>query len=161
MANVRNLRREASTLLRLAKRAFKLIRDNDVGPSEDRTVLLQEMRECIDRADPPDFDDSASSVNLTMTNATADALVLIMKECAAESEEHNDAYQAVLEGLERTKQRTYLRLDLNHVILKRVHFAVRYKGKRQQEKAFKRLAKEIETLGLNKNPMEILGRMGL
>lgn len=161
MASVRNLRREAPALLKLTKQAFKFIRDNPSGPDEDRNALLAELREAIDRVEPPVFDERDTSVNLTMTNPTADAIVSILGEWAKHSRDDRVVLEAVNEGLRRTKQRAYLRLDLNHVILQRLHFLLRHNGGREQEKSFKRLSQELEENGLNKNPMEIIGRMGL
>lgn len=154
MANVRNLRREASALLRAAKKAFRFLRDHPSGSDMERGALLKELKETIDRADPPSFDVDDASVLLTMTNPTADALL----KAAADDPE---LVEALRDGLKCTKQRAYVRLDLNHVLLRRLHFVLQCKAPQPQASSFKRLAVEVERDGLKKNPMEILGRMGL
>jgi hypothetical protein len=160
MANVRNLRREASSLFAATKRAFKFIRDNPSGAPEEREAVLQALREVIDRTDPPDFDESLCAINLVMTNPTADAIMEILKGSAAESEEARATYEAMTEGMRRTKQRVYVRLNLDHVTLRHLHYVLRHKPPRAQEAAFERLANSV-AIGLQKNPMEILGQMGL
>jgi hypothetical protein len=161
MANVRNLRREASSLLRVAKRAFKFVRQHAAGDDTERQSLLKELQEVIDRADPPSFDDSLSSVTLVMTNPTADALLKILEERAGKSDEDRDLFGAVTQGVRRTAQRVYVRLDVNHVVLRQLHYVLLHTGPKPQKDAFKRLAIDVEKDGLRKNPMEILGRMGL
>lgn len=157
MANVRNLRKAASSLLDVSKQAFKFIRDNPSGPATEREALLQALREVIDTADPPSFDEDLSTLTLTMTPPTHEALVDALRA----RHDDRDALEAVIEGTHATKQRVYVKLDLNHVILNKIHFVLRHTNKQAQEKSFKRLALDVEINGLNKNPMEILGRMAL
>lgn len=160
MANVRTLRKEASSLLRVAKAALRFIRDNPTGLDEEREQVLTELRSVIDRADPPSFDEDAATLTLVMTIPTADAIVEILTKRVQEGHDEQDVLSAVKDGMRRTQQRCYLRLDLNHAVLKKLHFLLRHTNKTPQEKSFKRLAEEIEK-GCERNPMEILGRMGL
>jgi hypothetical protein len=156
MANVRNLRKAASSLLDVSKKAFKFIRDNPSGPDSDREALLQRLREVIDIADPPTFDEDLSMLSLTMTPPTYTAIIEVLKS----RPDDRDTLEAVREGTHETKQRVYVKLDLNHVILRKLHFVLTHSGKQPQEKSFKRLAKDVEH-GLERNPMEILGRCAL
>ena len=160
MANAQTLRKSAPDLLRLTKEAFKFIRDNPVGDEVARNELLARLRSVINEADPPVFDEKMASVQLVMTNMTADALVHAM-ESLTSSEEEADILRHVYEGLRRTKQRAYLRLDLNPLVLRRVRYVLMHSSSANTDKAFKRLVEEIERNGLSKNPMEILGKMAL
>lgn len=156
MANVRNLRKAASSLLDVSKRAFKFIRDNPSGPATDREALLRALQTVIDLADPPLFDENISTVTLTMTPPTYEVLLVALKA----RPDDKDAVQAILEGAHETKQRVYVKLDLNHITLNKIHFVLRHTATKAQEKSFKRLAMDVEA-GLNKNPMEILARNAL
>jgi len=162
MADVRSLRKEASSLLRLAKSAFKFIRDNPSGPPSEREALLKELREVIDRADPPKFDEDLVTVCVQMTHRTAEAVESVLTERADLSELDRDVLEACTSGFRRTdKRRAYLRLDLDSRILRRLQYALLHTERPYQDKPFKRLAKEIEDQAAGKNPMVILGQMGL
>jgi len=167
MATARTLRKEASALLAGVKSAFKFIRDNPSGVESEREQLLIDLVALIDRADPPSNNDDLLVVTLVMTNVTATALLDLLKSLSPEELrdcEMNDCgeiFESVSSGLRRTKQRAYLRLDLNPPLLRSLHYVLSHKGKATQEKPFKRLAEAIMDNGLAKNPMEILGRMGL
>lgn len=151
----RNLRKEAISLFRISKKAFRFIRDR-APDSDDRAALLKELREVIDRADPPSFDEDLSMLTLTMTPPTYSAIVTALKD----RREDADALEAVVEGTHETKQRVYVKLDLNHVILRKLHFVLVHKATQPQAGSFKRLAKDVEK-AMERNPMEILGRMAL
>jgi hypothetical protein len=156
MANVRNLRKAASSLLDVSKKAFKFIRDNPSGSASEREALLRALQAVIDLADPPLFDESGSTVTLTMTPTTYTAILASLRA----RPDDKDAVQAILEGTHETKQRVYVKLDLNHITLNKIYFVLRHTATRPQEKSFKRLAFAVEA-GLNKNPMEILARNAL
>lgn len=161
MAKVRALRKEASALLRAAKKAFKFIRDNPSGHENERKEVLKLLLEVIDRVDPPVMDERITTVELTMTNGSADCLLDALKDRSTVSEEDEAVLEAVMEGIRRTKQRVYVRLDLNPSILRRLRYVLKHTKTKHSDSAFERLASYIETEGLDKNPMEILGRMGL
>lgn len=110
----------------------------------------------IDLADPPEFDEDASMVTLTMTPPTYEALLVALQS----RPDDKDALQAVREGTHETQQRVYVKLDLNHITLNKIHFVLRHTTTKAQEKSFRRLALDVER-GLNKNPMEILARNAL
>jgi hypothetical protein len=153
--------------LDVAKSAFKFIRDNPSGDSSEREQLLADLIAVIDRADPPSTNDDLLVMKLIMTNTTATALLDLLKKLSPEELDDceftdvEEILEAVSSGLRRTKQRAYLRLDLNPPLLRTLHYVLSYKGETAQEKSFKRMAKEIMDDGLAKNPMEIIGRMGL
>ena len=159
MANARTLRKEASSLLKEAKKAFKFIRDNPAGPESQRQALLKSLQEVIDRADPPVFDENLTTIKLTMTNPSADAVLKALS--SRDGKEDADALDAVSLGLRRTAQRAYIRLELNPSVLRHICYVLRHTTTKQQDKVFERLANEIEEGVATRNPMEILGRMGL
>lgn len=146
-------------MLKATKDAFKFIRDNHFGNESEREALLQQLREVIDRADPPNYDADLASIRLTMTNPTADKIIKTLED--KDSKEDQEVLEAVRKGLRRTKQRAYIRLDLDMALLRRLRFHLRTTTSTHQEKSFKRLADFIEAEALSKNPMEIIARMGL
>lgn len=159
MAKTVHLRREASSLLKAVKTAFKFIRDNPVGPESEREALLQQLREVIDRADPPIYDADLASIRLAMTNPTADKIIEIFEK--RDEELDRAVLEAVQKGIRRTKQRAYIRLELDMTVLRRLRFVLLTSRTDYQDKPFKRLAQFIEEEALAKNPMEIIARMGL
>ena len=162
MANARTLRKEASSLLRAAKSAFKFLRDNPAGGTEvERAEVLQQLLEVIDRADPPDFDERLTTIQLTMTNPTLSVLIKAVEERRGHTEEDDLVWEALQTGTRRTQQRAYLRLELDPCVLRRLSYVLLHTETDHQDKAFKRLAADIEAEALSKNPMDILGRMGL
>jgi hypothetical protein len=166
MGKAQALRKEANALLAVSKDALRFLMRMDAPKSSDAlanyTKLMEDLREVIDRADPPRFDDkNLSSFRLVMTNLTADEILHQLKERAVHNEGDGDVLQAVEEGMRRTKQRVYLRLGFNPVILRRLCFVLRHTGESGKDKAFKRLAVQIEEEGLSKNPMEVIAQMGL
>lgn len=161
MATVRTLRREASALLEISKSAFKFIRDNPCGDEKERERLLHQMRTVLDRADPPTLDEDLITIQLSMTNPTADAILATLEERSETFSEDQPVLEVVREGLRRTKQRAFVRLEINPRILRRLRYVLLHTKLKYQEKSFKRLAKQIEEDLKNKNPMEILGKMAL
>lgn len=161
MATVRTLRREASALLEISKSAFKFIRDHPSGDPKEREKLLARMRAVLDRADPPTVDDDLITIKLSMTNPTADAIIETLEKRSESFSDDAEVLEAVREGLRRTKQRAFVRLEINPKILRRLRYVLLHTNSKYQEKPFKRLAKQIEKDLLNKNPMEILGKMAL
>jgi len=161
MSKVKTLKKEAPELLRVAKLAFKFIRDNPVGVEADRDALLGDLQAVIDRADPPVFDESLTTVKLTMTNATADTILTALAERASLGPDDMRVYEVFQESLRRTKQRAYAVLDLNFAVLRKLHYVLRHTKTTHQDTALQRLADKINEEGLSKNPMHILGEMGL
>lgn len=160
MSKARRLQREAANLLRVAKTAYKFIRDSEVGSEAEREKLLEELQAVIDRADPPVFDEDLTTVKLTMTNASADTLLDVLTKKATDSAEDRETFNAFKRGLRRTKQRAYCRLELDATVLRRLRYVLLHTKVPHQDAAFSRLALEIEE-GLKQNPMQILGKMAL
>lgn len=161
MATVRSLRKEASSLLEVAKLSFKFIRDNPGGDKSEREEVLRRMREVLDRIEPPSLDEDLITVKLSMTNPTADVILETLRERAESFDADLEVLAAVTEGLRRTKQRAFIRLDIDSRILRRLRYVLMHTRSNYQEKPFKRLAKQIEQELNDKNPMEILGKMAL
>lgn len=162
MANARTLRKEASALLRAVKTAFKFLRDNPAGGTEvERAEVLQQLLDVINRADPPTFDERLTTIQLTMTNPTLTAIFKAVEGRKGHTEEDDLVWEAVKSGARRTQKRAYLRLELDHTVLRHLSYVLLHTKTEHQDKAFKRLVVEIEAEALSKNPMDILGRMGL
>jgi len=157
----RPIRKEAVSLLRVSKAAFKFIRDNPSGPDQERETLLEELRAVIDRADPPVFDEDLVMLVVTMTHKTADAVESVLIERADLSALDQEVLDAFIRGHARKQKRAYLRLDLDPRILRRLQYALMHSERPYQDRPFKRLAREIEEQAAAKNPMLILGQMGL
>jgi hypothetical protein len=160
-ATVVRLRKEARKLFEVSVAAFKFIRDNPSGHDEEREALLQALREVIDRVDPPIVDESLISIDLPMTNYTLDVLLKVLEDRKGMSDEDGDVFEAVKSGARRTKQRAFVKLDINPAVLRRLRYVLMHTKTEYQDRPFKRLAKLIEEQGMSKNPMEVIARMGL
>lgn len=161
MSKAKTIKKEARELLRVAKLAFKFIRDNPSGVESEREELLEDLQAVIDRADPPVFDESMTTVKTVMTHATKDTILEALEERASLSNEDAMTLEAFRKGLRETKQRVYLTLDIDFTVLRKLHYVLRHTKTAYQDKALERLAEEIEKQGFTKNPMRILGEMGL
>ena len=166
MGKAQALRKEGRALLSVSKDALRFLMrmeaPTQVDALADYEKLMSDLSVVINRADPPRFDDeNLSSFRLTMTNPTADEILHQLRERAVFEEIDGDLLREVEEGMRRTKQRVYLRLGFNPVLLRRMRYILLHTGDSGRDKAFKRLAEDIKKHGLSKNPMEVLARMGL
>jgi hypothetical protein len=165
MSRMRTIRDNAPALLDATKVALKhLLRQEphelDVVESRRQEVMFL-LREAIESAEPPVFDEASSSVRLTMTAATYKFLHKILSERAIRNRDDKLVLEALLEGVRETKQRIYVTLGINPRVLRRLAFVLKHTASPKQDKPFKRMAKQIEEDGLTKNPMEILARQSL
>ncbi len=166
MNRAQALRKEARALLSVSKDSLRFLMRMDPPAELDALAnykkLMLELSEVIKRADPPRFDDeNVSSFRLVMTHPTADEILHQLRKRSAFNEVDESVLREVEEGMRRTKQRVYLRLGFNPVLLRRLRYVLLHFGSSGRDKAFKRLAEDIEKQGLSKNPMEVLARMGL
>jgi len=165
MSRMRIIRANAPELLLASKEALKHLIRQEIHPLADEEAKRQEvmrtLREAIDAAEPVHFDETCSSVRLQMTTATWDSLHHVLRASAAVNKDDKLVLDAVEEGYRYTKQRIYVTLGISPRILRRLVFTLNHKPPTAQVKPFGRLAKQIEKDGLTKNPMEILGEMGL
>lgn len=159
MANARRLRTHGEELFRVSKEAFKLIRDNPIGRDEDRNRLLEDLGRVIDLIDPPVSDESLTTIQLTMTNPTVDLLISIFEQRSGPKDQ--EVLRMLTTGTRRTKQRAYVKLDIDHEILRHLRYVMLHTKTQYHDTTFRRLAAEIEKGVLEKNPMEILGKMAL
>jgi hypothetical protein len=162
---MRTIRSNAPKLLEASKGALRYLIRQDPEPlpeqEQKRREIMALLREAVDAAEPPEFDEALTSVRLQMTTATWDALHHVLRTQAVSNRDDKLVLGAVEEGMRKTKQRIYVTLAINPKILRRLVFTLRHKPTTAQTKPFTRLAKQIEKDGLTKNPMEILGQMGL
>jgi len=165
MSRMRTLRKQAPVLLEATKEALRYLLRQDPHTLESeekkRQDLMAVLKQAIDAAEPPVFDERETSMRLVMTPASWRALDKILTERADRNRDDKMVYDAVHEGLKESKQRIYVTLPINHVVLRRLKFILSHTSTSDQEKSFKRMAAEIEKDGLSKNPMEILAQMGL
>jgi len=165
MSRMRIVRQQAPVLLEAAKEALRHLLRQDPYPmaveEEKRQAVMAVLRKAIDAADPPTFDERETSIRLVMTPATWHALDKILETRASLNKDDKLVYDAVHEEVRKTKQRIYVTLAINHLILRRLCFVLKHAPPADQDRSFKRLAEEIEKDGLTKNPMEILAQMGL
>jgi len=163
MGQMRQIRQEAPLLLEATKTALRFLRGQDPFPlasdESERQKVMEVLCNAIERAEPTTFDDSISSLRLTMTHPSWNALLKIMG--ALTTEEDRLVHVALVEGFRETKQRVYVSLSINPRILRRLKFVLTHMAPSSQGNAFARLAEQIKEDGLSKNPMEILGQMGL
>jgi hypothetical protein len=162
---MRQIRKEAPVLLEASKEALRFLLRQDPHPlaeeEQKRKRVMAVLKKAIDAAEPPTFDERDTSIRLVMTPATWKTLSEILKERACRNKDDKLVYEAVVEGLKETKQRVYVTLAINPMVLRRLRFILKHTSTSDQEKPFKRMAEEIEKNGLTKNPMEILAQMGL
>ena len=165
MSRMRTIRENAPALLGATKVALKhLLRQETCELASDeaqRQGVMARLRAAIDAAEPSSFDESSSSVRLTMTAATYKFLLRALKDRARSNRDDKLVLEAVLEGVRETKQRIYVTLGINHRVLRRLAFVLKHTASPKQDKPFKRMAEQIEKDGLTKNPMEILAHQGL
>lgn len=165
MSRMRTIRDNAPALLTATKEALKhLLRQepHDLDSDEScRQKVMAHLREAIETAEPSSFDESSSSVRLTMTTPTYKFLHKILHARARSNQDDKLVLEAVLEGMRETKQRVYVTLGINPRVLRRLAFVLKHTASAKQDKPFKRMAKQIEEDGLTKNPMEILAQQSL
>jgi len=165
LGRLATIRKHAPLLLEASKEALRLLVDQDPHPvdSEEakRQKVLTQLREAINAADPPNFDERNYTVRLVMTHGTWKALHDILVKRAKSNRDDEPVLEAAEEGVRFTKQRVYVTLDLDHSVLRRLQFVLRHSKTTAQEKSFQRLAKQIGEEGLSKNPMELLAEQGL
>ena len=165
MSRMRQIRQEAPALLEATKVAMRYLLRQDPHPLESEEQKRQEvmavLKEAIDKAEPPVFDERDTQIRRVMTPNVWSTLDKILAERASRNNDDKLVYDTVLEGLRETKQRVYVTLAINPVILRRLHFILNHTATSGMDKPFKRMAAEIENDGLSKNPMEILAKMGL
>jgi hypothetical protein len=165
MSRMRIIRANAPKLLDATKTALKHLLRQDPHPlaqeEEKRQRVMAELRMAIEAAEPPKFDEAISSIRLQMTGPTWKKLSDILQKRACQNADDRAVLEAVEEGFRETKQRVYITLALNHVILRRLCFVLEHTKSASHDKPFRRLAVQIKEEGLTKNPMEILAEMGL
>jgi hypothetical protein len=162
---MRKVRASAPQLLEATKASLRYLLRQDPHTLADeeakRQKLMAILRDAIEAADPPKFDEARTSVKLQMTHGTWACLREVLEKRANENRDDKVVLGAVMESFRETKQRVFLVLGINHAVLRRLAFVLRHTARPSQDKPFKRLADEIEERGLTKNPMEILAEMGL
>lgn len=165
MSRMRTIRDNAPALLTATKEALRhFLRQEPHELDSDesrRQEIMAHLREAIETAEPPSFDESSSSVRLTMTTPTYKFLHETLRARARSNRDDRLVLEAILEGVRATKQRVYVTLGINPRVLRRLVFVLKHTASAKQDKPFKRMAKQIEEDGLTKNPMEILARQGL
>jgi type I site-specific restriction endonuclease len=165
MSRMKQIRQQAPVLLSATKDALRFLRSLDPHelPEEEdkRQAVMRTLAEAINTAEPPAFDERDTTVRLTMTPPSWRELSKILADRATRNKDDKMVYDAAHEGLRETKQRAYVTLAINPVILRRLHFILKHTAPANQEKSFERMAKQIEEDGLSKNPMEILAKMAL
>lgn len=159
------IRKNAILLLDACKESLRYLRRQDPHPIEDeenqRQKLMALLGGAIEKAEPDSFDERDTSIRLVMTPKTWGVLERILVERSSRNSDDRLVYESVLEGYRETKQRIYLTLGINPVVLRRLQFILSHTSTVDQKKPFRRMAREIKEKGLSKNPMEILAEMGL
>lgn len=159
------MRKHAPELLHASREALRhLFRQDPCELDEDeveRQRVMAVLREAIEAADPTDFDESEVTVRLTMTHLSWLALRELLEDAAKKNDDDRLVLDACLEGHRETKQRVYVVLPINPLVLRRLKYLLEHKAPSAQAKAFGRMAKQIEEDGLSQNPMEVIARMAL
>lgn len=165
MSRMRQIRKEAPLLLEATKDALRFVRSLDAHelPEEEakRQQVMATLAKAIEKAEPLTFDERDTSVRLVMSPACYAYLVKTLKERASREKDYCDVVTAVEENTRHTKQRVYLTLAINPVILRHLKFVLDHTKTTLFDRPFTRMSKQIKEEGLTKNPMEILAKMGL
>jgi len=162
---MRQIRQEAPALLEATKESLRYLLRQDPHPlavdEQARQELMVHLREAIDAAEPPTFDERDTTVRLVMTPPTWKILSGVLKGRAPLNKDNRRLFDVVHGSVRETKQRVYLTLDIHHETLRQLNRVLKHCPPSGWEKPFKRMAEQIEEEGLTKNPMEIIAKMGL
>jgi hypothetical protein len=165
MGTKRELRKHAPELLEASNQALQyLFRQGTLelaSEEEERQRVMAVLRDAIELADPPIFDESAASIKLVMTPTSWSVLRKLLEERASLGRDDRVALDACLEGVKESKQRVYLKLSINPLVLRKLKWVLDHQAPSAQDTAFARMSEQIEKDGLSKNPMEILAEQGL
>lgn len=126
-----------------------------------RTEVMGVLREALDAAEGDEWDESLASVELVMTPNTAKELLKDVRDRDDGSDEHERLLEVLTTKVRRTKKRVYIRLPIDHPLLRCFKYILDTTANKTQKNPYQRFAKQIEKEGLSVNPMEILAQMGL
>ncbi len=164
MSRMKQIRQEAPLLLDACKKALIFLRG--LEPFEfpiteaKRQATMQMLGDAINTAEPPLFDERLAQIRLTMTHPSWSHLAACLEK-RAEVADVEDLLRACRDGHRKTKQRVYLTLPLNPMILKKLLFVLEHMSAGRHREPFARMAAEIKEEGFARNPMEILALAGL
>ena len=131
------------------------------GTEERRDEIIALLEAAVNKAEGPEHAENISSITLVMTTGTAKAF----SEALLERDDGSADFLALLDyvntATRHTKQRVYVRLPIDHYMMRKVKLLLLTTTTKHSDKAFKRLAKQIELEGLSKNPLEVLAELGL
>lgn len=116
--------------------------------------IVEMFHEAIKKAEGPA--DDLTTTTLVMTPKTSTVFLDVLSKKI-----DPEIVEWVQSHIRETKQRIYFRLPIDHEKLKQVHFVLKTTTTPKADKAFKRLADQIESEALSKNPLEVLAEFGL
>jgi hypothetical protein len=158
MAKKKKTRLQA--ILSASKVALRYLLQED-APSAALLEVIEQLNSAIERAEGPEYSENISSVSLVMTHGTAAAFHEALDNRDDGSHEFKQLAAYVRDSERVTKQRVYHRLPIDHAMMRKVKMILLTTTTKHSDKAFKRLADQIEREGLSKNPLEILAELGL
>jgi hypothetical protein len=148
-------------LLRASKKTLRFLLREDQATREEKDEIIDLLNSAIDTAEGPEFAANLATVTLVMTRGTHKALTEALVDRDDGSMEYGAFVQWVKNGVRITKQRIYTRLDIDHGHLRRLKLLLLTTRTKHSDRAFKRLADQIEREGLSKNPLAVLAELGL
>ena len=148
------------TLLRASKETLRFLLQDDTTQKQ-RDEVIDMLEDAVKAAEGPEHAENISSVTLTMTHGTATAFSEALDLKNDGSHEFQSLLDYINAATRHTKQRVYLRLPIDHTMMRKVKMVLLTTTTKHSDRAFKRLADQIELEGLNKNPLEVLAELGL
>ena len=137
------------SLLEASKKVLRYLIEEDADPA-----MVEMFHNAIKKAEGPA--DDLTTITLVMTPKTSTVFLEMLS-----TKVDPEIVEWVQSHIRETKQRTYFRLPIDHRRLKQVHYVLKTTTTPKADKAFKRLADQIESEALSRNPLEVLAEFGL
>ena len=157
----RALRRAAPELLNASKAALHLLIGTGPVDADERKRVVSALREAVYEAEG--IDPNVGTITFTVTPVTANTMIALVESVAkgASSASAARLHEQLVSGRRDTKQRTYLRVGADHNLLDVLKTILLESRPRSTERAFRRIAQQIEKEVLSRHPLEMLAEASL
>lgn len=149
------MKRAAPELLAAAKSALRFFLDPGHDPESKKKEVIDRLVHAVDLADGIDPD--IATIEFVVTPNTANSLVKAVAQA-----EHTVLAQAINKGVRFTERRAYIKMDSDTTLLRELQGILRKgTGSFSTDKAFRRMAAQIDREVLSKSPLEWLANEAL
>lgn len=154
----RRLQQAAPELLAACKGALSLLLSGEADDAH-RELVIRYLADAIDHAEPPVME---PEIVLVMTHASYDLLRQEVNRKATQDALGSTLSSVVHQCARLTKQRVYLTLETDPVLLRRLRTIMdRATHTRQTRRAFERMVEQLDKEVLNKSPLVLLAKTAL